>query len=173
MDHVEIKGRRPGKAVLSSPGGWTKVLGTATKEVKPPAYSGIVGGKSSFFGVMTEYISILRDHMFQSNRNTSNHSLQSTRPIMLFQHMSLAIVIPRKAPNSVLAILILAHIPIIRFGGAVTTRHVTIQIPRPVEPLGRATGEVALEGTAVGFEVFTAQRVNFKRGKRLALVRLT
>ena len=155
MDHVEIKGRRPGKAVLLSPRAWTKVLETASKGVKLPTYSGIVGGKSSLFGMMTEYISIdrgdppsqkkketfnslpspshahkspkrhkpstLQDHMFQSNRNTSNHSLQSTRPIMLLQHMSLAVVTPRKAPKSVLAILILAHKPATRFGGAMTT----------------------------------------------------
>ena len=40
---------------------------------------------------------------------------------MLFQHMPLAIIIPREAPRSVLAILILAHEPDILSGGAVTT----------------------------------------------------
>ena len=80
--------------------------------------------------------------------------------------MPLAIVTPRKAPSGVLAILILAHIPIVRFGSAVTTRHMAVLILLPVESLGRATGEVTLERTAVGFEVFTARPLALSRGKR-------
>lgn len=87
--------------------------------------------------------------------------------------MPLAIVVPRKSLSSVLAILILAHEPAICFRGAVTTRHMTVQILLPVESLGRATWKVAFELTAMDFEVLTTQHVSFKRGKILALVRLT
>ena len=75
-------------------------------------------------------------------------------------HMPQAIITPCKAPARILAVAILTQRPALRSKGAVATRHMTLQIPCAVEPLGSAIRDVAFEGTAVGFEMFAAQLVS-------------
>lgn len=75
-------------------------------------------------------------------------------------HMPQAIITPCKAPARILAVAILTQRPALRSKGAVAARHMTLQIPCAVEPLGFASRDVAFEGTAVGFEMFAAQLVS-------------
>lgn len=62
---------------------------------------------------------------------------------MLVQHMSLAVITPRKALGSILTVSILAQEPATGSGGAMAARHMPVQIPHPVEPLGTAARDVA------------------------------
>ena len=141
---------------------------------------GATGGSEATLGLLESYrrrpshtktsknqaTPLVTYHNTEQHQNPLGHSLQATRPIMLLPHVPHAVVTPSKALRTILAILILAHKPVIRFGGAVTTRHMTVLILLPVESLGRATGEVTFERTAVGLEVFTARPLALSRGKR-------
>lgn len=82
--------------------------------------------------------------------------LQAIWIIVLFQHMSLAIITPRKALGSILTVPIPAQKPATGSGSAVAACHMPVQIARPVEPLGTTARDVASELTAVGLEMLTA-----------------
>lgn len=76
--------------------------------------------------------------------------------------MSFAIITPRKALSSILAVLILAQKG---STGAVAACHVPDQIPSPVEAWGMAVKDVASKITAVGLEMFTFWKSTSRVGK--------